>query len=126
MQEYFSYGYDSDTTDTETASTTSTKSERKPFRRAKRPCPKITDQTSTDMNDACKVCLTNKKTIILHPCGHFGICNSCSLRMYDVGYIKTSNGIKKQYYQNYLNRHVYYKCPFCNDVVHDLSLVYSI
>lgn len=87
------------------------------IRRAKRPV-KYLDDCKNNASSECKICFNNQVCIMIHPCNHVGLCNTCCLRIFNVGFFnrrgcfELSKGFKPN------------KCPFCFTPVTDLTYVF--
>ena len=88
--------------------------QRKKFRKAMR-TPVRTDEEG----DTCKICLQRKACILIKPCNHLGICNSCSFKMF-----------KHQFNIKTITKNMscvsLYKCPFCYGFVDTLNYVFIV
>ena len=115
---------------------------RKPFRVAKRCRKLMPDQLAEEPALVCRVCSENKTCILLRPCGHVGMCNTCCFRIFNRAFFM--NKVTNQMYQyeptidqrlshgdtldDMLNdiRASQNKCPFCKSPVTHLRYAYIV
>jgi len=87
------------------------------IRRAKRPVKYLEDCVN-DASSECKVCFNNRFCILIHPCNHIGLCNTCCTRIFKVGFFNKQGCVElsKGLISN--------NCPFCFTPVTDLTYVF--
>lgn len=115
---------------------------RKPLRKAKRPMKQRNDECIQD-RPICKICCVNNACILINPCNHFGLCNSCSLKIFNKGFFEHEGQMKLSSLSpdprflessNYTEmenilQDIYNSmnlCPFCRIPVTNLTYVYNV
>ena len=118
---------------------------RKPVRKAIRPKKILPDHSSTDTGTACRICSENKTCVVLNPCNHAGICNTCCFRMFNYAFFLNAKDSSIVYrykptrdhrmsdiYDDRLDsmlndmRVVQNRCPFCKSHVEEIQYIYLV